>query len=36
MALEAQAPPSALHDLEVKDLARELKEKLSADLWNEP
>jgi predicted DNA-binding mobile mystery protein A len=36
MSLEAQAPPSELHDLEVKDLARELKEKLSADLWNEP
>jgi predicted DNA-binding mobile mystery protein A len=35
MALEAQAPPSDLHELEVRELARELKEKLSADLWND-
>lgn len=35
MALEAQAPPPALHELQVRELAQELKARLSRDLWDE-
>jgi len=35
MALEAQQPPGSLHDLQVTELANELKDKLSTELWEE-
>ena len=35
MVLEAQEPPGALHELGVTELANELKDKLSSDLWDE-
>lgn len=36
MALEAQEPPAELHELQVEELARALKEKVSSELWEEP
>lgn len=35
MALEAQQPPRSLHDLQVTELANELKDRLSSELWDE-
>jgi predicted DNA-binding mobile mystery protein A len=34
MALEDQRPPDELHELQVKELAKKLKEHLSSDLWD--
>jgi predicted DNA-binding mobile mystery protein A len=36
MALEAQGPPAELDELQVTELANELKRKLGRDLWDEP
>lgn len=36
MALEAQEPPPALHEMQVAELAAELKAKRSRELWDEP
>jgi predicted DNA-binding mobile mystery protein A len=35
MALEAQSPPPHLQALQLEEMARELKEKLGAELWKE-
>ncbi len=35
MALEAQQPPGSLHDLQVTELANELKDRLSTELWED-
>lgn len=35
MALEAQRPPESLHDLQVTELANELKDRLSTELWDD-
>ena|SRR5947209_7619872 len=35
MALESQAPSATLHDLQIVELAAELKRRLTSDLWNE-
>jgi len=35
MALEAQRPPSGLTDLQVTELAKEIKDELSRELWDE-
>jgi predicted DNA-binding mobile mystery protein A len=36
MALEAQGPPAALNELQVDELANDLKRKLGRELWDEP
>jgi predicted DNA-binding mobile mystery protein A len=36
MALEAQGPPADLDELQVTELANDLKEKLRRELWDEP
>lgn len=36
MLLENQEVPGALHELQVAELAKKLKEKLGADLWGTP
>jgi predicted DNA-binding mobile mystery protein A len=36
MALEAQQPPPALTEIQIDELAREIKQKLSRELWDEP
>ena len=35
MALEGQEPPANLHELQVEELANELKQKLGPGLWQE-
>lgn len=35
MALEAQGPPADLDDLQVTELANDLKEKLGRELWDD-
>ena len=36
MSLEAQSVPDSLAELQVRELADELKRSLSAELWDEP